>query len=485
MLSVLRFFNKKLAFVIIPGMMCLFASKSITAQHFVNAQTIPIKEVNYETHIKPIILNHCVTCHSGEDPSGGLNLESYKNVRFAAEKGELLKRINDPVDPMPDGGLMPKEERLMIVKWAKNHFAKKAQKKTNSSKNLSNQKFIPPVIKPVAVDKNVFRFFEQMQGQWVGKMTLMGRKIPWFAFDYRPIAPSHVHGIFEGGTMGNLFTAFFIANFKGTKTIMVRNGGVLNGFYRTSYFILDKVNITAQESYYRFVDAYGGKDIMWMELRFKGNRLKFNSYTSRLGVYPKPRAHMLFTARKTNLELAKKAAAKVGYPKNVAEKNFPKGLPLPNWGAKYPTVTSASYLWRDASLSVEKMAKLSTDPYRIDQIPYLSTLALKFAPQDQAKKIHVYLSKEPLTDINGKLKMAYGYIQRKVMDQVLLFPEIRNPKKFLLTYLHPGEYYLTIVQDNNNDYIPSRGDMSSKSQKIIIKPKSRQSIIVNRCNVQN
>ena len=87
-----------------------------------------------------------------------------------------------------------------------------------------------------------------MPGHWVGKMKLMGKPIDWFAFDYRPISPSHIHGIFEGGSMGNLFTSFFVADYKGTKTIMARNGGILSGFYRTSYFVLDKIDIKNNET---------------------------------------------------------------------------------------------------------------------------------------------------------------------------------------------------------------------------------------------
>jgi len=67
---------------------------------------------------------------------------------------------------------------------------------------------------------------------------------------------------------------------------MARNGGILNGIYRTSYFVLDLVEKRKNkqgraETYYRLVDAYGGKDIMYMELTFSGKSIAFNAYTSR------------------------------------------------------------------------------------------------------------------------------------------------------------------------------------------------------------
>ena len=49
------------------------------------------------------------------------------------------------------------------------------------------------------------------------------------------------YGIFEGGTIGNLFTSFFVADFKGRRMLMARNDDILNGIYRTSYFVLDQV----------------------------------------------------------------------------------------------------------------------------------------------------------------------------------------------------------------------------------------------------
>ena len=116
----------------------------------------------------------------------------------------------------------------------------------------------------------------------------MGQSYDWFSFDYRAIAPSHIHGIYEGGTMGNLFTSFFVTEYKGKRTIMARNGGVLNDIYRTSYFVLDSVKYSGGDSYYRLVDAYGGDQIMYMELTFSGDDLSFNSYTSQFGMKSKP-----------------------------------------------------------------------------------------------------------------------------------------------------------------------------------------------------
>ena len=146
---------------------------------------------------------------------------------------------------------------------------------------------------PVDVNTDGFELLEKMQGHWVGQNTVIADEYPWFAFDYRAISPSQVHGIFEGGTMGNLLTSFFVADYKNTRTIMARNGGVLNGIYRTSYFVLDSVSHSSNGDFYRLIDANNGRAIMWMELRFKTDSLYFNAYTSKLGEFLPSPAHVI------------------------------------------------------------------------------------------------------------------------------------------------------------------------------------------------
>ena len=159
-------------------------------------------------------------------------------------------------------------------------------------------------VNPVDITIDGFDFLENMQGHWVGFNRVIADDYEWFGFDYRPISPSHIHGIFEGGSGGNLLTSFFITDFKNTHTIMARNGGLLNGIYRTSYFVMDSVGYYSDGSkYYRLVDAKGGAATMFMELRFKQDSLYFNSYTSRLGLATVPTRHMTFKAARQNPEI--------------------------------------------------------------------------------------------------------------------------------------------------------------------------------------
>lgn len=458
-----------------------------------STKAVADEHIAYEEDIKPIIRDYCTTCHRGMQASAYLDLTKYENVKKAAEHGTLLKRIMDAENPMPQSGLMPRELRRKILLWAKNGFPQNRPAETSQAvekpDTKSSYNWTPPTIAPININEKGFEFFESMKGHWVGKMNLMGMKYEWFAFDYRPIANNHIHGIFEGGSMGNLFTSFFVADFKGTRTIMARNGGVLQGIYRTSYFVLDKVEKRTTGTYYRLVDAYGSTDIMYMELIFNNGNLTFKSYTSRMGLNSPPKIHMTFNGSRQHPELAEEAALKFDYPKNENFKSFPKGLPMPNWGSEYPEVTSASFLAEgNPGDDILGLAKQAQDPITIADMPYIGELDVIIAQSDliKDKKLEVYLSKDPLTDKDGKFIMEYGYLKQQVYDGILLFSELEpGVESFKFTYLHPGKYYITVVADVNKDMYASKGDISSASKIISILPNGKHSIDVSDISIQN
>ncbi|OJJ19085.1 hypothetical protein BKI52_19920 [marine bacterium AO1-C] len=356
-----------------------------------------------------------------------------------------------------------------------------------STSNSTEETVGPTPVNPWNINTDGFDLLEKMQGHWIGSNRVIATDYEWFSFDYRPISASHVHGIFEGGTSGNLLTSFFVTDFKNTRTIMARNGGLLNGIYRTSYFVLDSVGTSsAQGKFYRLVDAIGGRGVMSMELRFKGDSLYFNAYTSRLGLSVPPNRHMTFKAIKQNLDLAQVAANAVGFPQNVPAWDFSNGFVSENLyvnqGKK--EAESASFLFEDANSDVFTLAPLSGDPFTISNHPRLANLQVNIARSTnaQGKSLFVYLSKLPLTDANGFLQFQTA----DAFNSVLKFPVIvENQNEFLFTYLHPGNYYLTVIADVNNDQTISQGDLTSISQLITVSPENTQQVTVNDIIYQN
>ena len=85
-----------------------------------------------------------------------------------------------------------------------------------------------------------------------------------------------------------------------------------------------------------------------------------------------------------------------------------------------------------------------------------------------------------MTDENGSLRARQGYIQQEIFDTVLLFPEIfKDSSEFTFTYLHPGEYYLTVVADLDEDQFPGAGDLVSHSRKITVEPGAHPEVRVD------
>lgn len=342
-------------------------------------------------------------------------------------------------------------------------------------------------VNPVDITIDGFDFLEKMQGHWVGTNKVIADEYPWFAWDYRAISKSHIHGIHEGGSLGNLFTSFFVTNYKGKKTIMARNGGLLNGIYRTSYFVMDKIEDRNSEGkYYRLVDAIGGTRIMYMELRFKGDELFFNSYTSNLGNRI-PSRHMTFKGKKMHMELAQSAQNATGFPENTIDNglDFANGFNpehLYTEQAGQPA-KSATFLASQTNNDVYELAPQSGDPYIITDHPRLGTLTANITRNSEITDTNllVYLSRDPLTDTNGFLTSDAA-----AFDTILHFPALENKEDtFLYTYLHPGEYYLTVVADKSGDGAPGAGDILSISKKLTVSPLENKVENVTNVDVQN
>lgn len=363
---------------------------------------------------------------------------------------------------------------------------------TDNIRNIAGETPIsttPAEVNPVNINENElgFELLEKMQGHWIGSNLVIADQYDWFAFDYRPNSPSQIHGIFEGGSGGNLLTSFFVTDFKGKRTIMARNGGVLNGIYRTSYFVLDKAENRPDGDYYRLVDAKGSTDVMYMELRFPHatDSLYWNAYTSRLGATIPPSRHMTFKAEKQNLDLAQTAAEAVGFPQNMPAWDFSGGF-----NEEYLYVNpgdseakSASFLALAEENDVFTLAETSGDPWRIDQTPYLGYLTINIDRPVELDNttLFVNLSNTPLTD-------EYGYfISAEAFNNVLLFPELsQGENQFLVTYLHPGDYYVTIIADVNGDGFISEGDITHPQQMVTVDPEQTDAeITITNINVEN
>jgi len=222
---------------------------------------------------------------------------------------------------------------------------------------------------------------------------------------------------------------------------------------------------------------------MWMELRFVNDSLYFNAYTSRLGLNFPPSRHMTFKAKKEHTELAQTAAAAVGFPQNVPAWDFSGGFNQDFLYAE-PGAKSATFLAYDetATKDVFELAAESGDPYPINEHPYLAYLQIDVVrnPTIEDKTLWINLSKDPLTDADG----YFGALEP--FNTILLFPELVGTQdNFLVTYLHPGTYFVNITADVNEDGTISEGDYTHPLQSITITEEGQHQITIDNITIQN
>jgi len=76
-------------------------------------------QVTFSGHIQPLINNRCVTCHSGGNASGSLQLTSYSQVVSAVQNRNLMDAVHrlPGISAMPPSGALNDCELRMMTLW--------------------------------------------------------------------------------------------------------------------------------------------------------------------------------------------------------------------------------------------------------------------------------------------------------------------------------------------------------------------------------
>lgn len=110
---------KKILFIAI-AVFGLVACKTTTKSSSITK--VP-EMVTYTNTIQKLVRKKCVNCHQGYEAAGSLQLQTYAQVKAAAQNGTLLQRIEDVYKPMPKSGLMSQEKIDLFKKWVQNNYA--------------------------------------------------------------------------------------------------------------------------------------------------------------------------------------------------------------------------------------------------------------------------------------------------------------------------------------------------------------------------
>ena len=300
-----------------------------------------------------------------------------------------------------------------------------------------------------------YQLLTDLKGHWIGSNETAFGNFAWFAFDFRPISVSHLHSIYEGGTNQNIITSIFIADFAGEQQIMARNGGWLGNQYRATYFVLDIAEDSGASKYYRLVDAVGREKRAYMEFKFENDTLYFDAFKDNNGSLDEPIHHMGFKGINYNPSFSQASTDLFNFPQKESEVN------LENKFINLIDSESALFLEEDK------------DPFPKSQHGHLSDLRIDIVRDNSIRndKLLLYISKEPLVDENGMVD--FENLNNKVIRTVDVQSSENN---YLATYLHPDNYYVTAFTDKDNNFYPSKGDISNSSKVIDVKPERLEEI---------
>ncbi|AXG75245.1 cytochrome c [Flavobacterium arcticum] len=105
------------------GVMILLYSCDSTTYEELEADVMIEEEITYDAHIKSVIDNNCIVCHSEGGLSSFRPLTNYMEVKDAVETTNLLDRIqrqNGEEGQMPKTGRMTMSNIDLILEWANN-----------------------------------------------------------------------------------------------------------------------------------------------------------------------------------------------------------------------------------------------------------------------------------------------------------------------------------------------------------------------------
>ncbi|MFT4602794.1 MAG: hypothetical protein ACI857_002981 [Arenicella sp.] len=288
-----------------------------------------------------------------------------------------------------------------------------------------------------------YNIMSQLPGIWNGPVTsstaLAG--YPEWIVDFRPISPAQISAKNELDSVNDIFMSFFVAKMGDEHRVFMRNGGGFAGSVRTSYMICDSVDENTSFNYYRFVDPAGGKTRVHTEVRFKEDSLIMHTFTNDYNTLSEPVSHMKWTADLRDETATQNAIANFNYPQKQEVKDFTTTFDGQAEAVYYGNVL---------------------DPYKESEQPYLGNCDLTInianpAVVNNTKKVLVIITTEALFPgmvfQAGNLDFRSRYV----------FVNAETICGYDFNYMHPGNYYINCIYDENGDYNFTSGDYMNSS----------------------
>lgn len=304
-----------------------------------------------------------------------------------------------------------------------------------------------------------FSILSKIPGIWNGPVsssTPLGNYPEWIV-DFRPIDYSNVSAKNELDRQNDIFMSFFIVKHDCQNKIAFRNGGSFTGLDRISYMLIDSIFESSTLSYYRFTDPVAGKNRVYSDVVLKEDSLLIEVYTNKYNTLSSAVSHMKWQAKLQDVESSEEALYQFNFPRKTLHQNFT---------ATFDGLTEAVYF------------NTTDDPYPNEDHPYLgqSTVNVNVSNPsviDNSKKVLIVITTQPL--FNGVIFNPSNLIYRS--RYVLLNAETNI--EFTFDNMHPGNYYVNALYDNNGDFNFSSGDFINSNFDVPLNLNSEGSAAAN------
>ncbi len=297
----------------------------------------------------------------------------------------------------------------------------------------------------ISASSNVmgYNLLDKVSGIWNGPVyspTPLGSYPEWIV-DFRPISSAQVSAKNELDSLNDIHMSFFVVKHDCAYKMAFRNGGGFAGNVRNSYLIIDSVSEQSSHSFYRFSDPQAGRDRVYADVTFKDDSLIMHVYTNNYNQYSSPQTHMRWTADLRDSSSCQNA---------INHFNFPQKALVQDFSSTFDGMDDAIFFSNNS------------DPYPEQDQPYLGNTDVNItvsnpATVDPNKKVLIIISTQPL--FNG------GVFDPSKLDyrSRYVFVNAASSNSFNFNYMHPGDYYVNAIYDENGDLNFSSGDYINAS----------------------
>ncbi|MDF1673357.1 MAG: hypothetical protein P1U41_07610 [Vicingaceae bacterium] len=283
-----------------------------------------------------------------------------------------------------------------------------------------------------------YNILDKLPGIWNGPVTSptpLGSFTEWIV-DFRPISASQISAKNELDSVNDIFMSFFIVKHDCKYKVAFRNGGGFAGNVRNSYMLIDSIFENSSESFYRFSDPVSGGNRVYTNVKFKQDSIIMTTYTNQYNNLNEPVIHMKWTANLRDTTSAQNVITLFNYPQKKLTRDFT------------PTFDN---------LSEAVFYSSAADPYPEQSQPFLGISDINITVSNPstvnaAKKILIIITTQPLFNGINFIPANLDYRSRYV------FVNAQNSTTFNFNYMHPGDYYVNAIYDNNGDLNFSSGD---------------------------